>query len=297
MNSKDNKGLGKGLSALIGGGVSKPGASQALEPAAQGKYQELPIHQIRANPNQPRTLFDEASLSELARSIGAVGLVQPVLVRKQGDFFELVAGERRWRAARLAGLDRIPVVIREAGDGETLELALIENINREDLNAIDAARAYANLQEEFGATQEELAAKLGRSRSAIANTMRLLDLPDEVQDLIEQGKLSEGHGRALLSVPDRLKQKKLASRIVAKGLSVRQTEELAKREGATQEKKIPRPAPVGHELMDEATDALYSAFRLPVKVRWAGKTGKIEVGFSSEEQLRKVVEVLEKSFD
>lgn len=296
MNSKANKGLGKGLSALIGDGVSgKTGRTPAIEASPQTDYHELSISQIRVNPLQPRTLFDEGKLAELAKSIGAVGLVQPVVVRKQGDFFELVAGERRWRAAQLAGLDRVPAVIREAGDAEALELALIENINREDLNAIDAARAYANLQEEFGATQEELAAKLGRSRSSIANTMRLLDLPDEVQGLIEQGKLSEGHGRALLSVPDRLKQKKLAGRVVARGLSVRQTEALAKREGAAHETKLPRPAPVGHELMDEATDALYSAFRLPVKVRWAGKAGRIEVRFSSEGQLRKVIEVLEKT--
>lgn len=299
MNNKDNKGLGKGLSALIGNRASREaGPAPAPEaPPSQNKYHELPISQICANPSQPRTLFDEASLSELAQSISSVGLVQPVLVRRQGQAFELVAGERRWRAAKLAGLEKIPAVIRDADDGEALELALIENINRENLNAIDTARAYAALQEEFGATQEELAARMGRSRSSIANTMRLLDLPDEVQALVEQGKLSEGHGRALLAVSDRLKQKKLAGLVVSKGLSVRQTEELARKENAAREKKLPRPAPVDQELMDETIDALYSAFRLPVKVRWAGKTGKIEVAFSSEEQLRKIVEVLENTVD
>lgn len=293
MSSKNNKGLGKGLAALIGGSGAEAAASAPLPTAPSDKYQNLPVSQIEVNPHQPRTLFDETSLRELADSIRAVGLVQPVLVRKQGDTFELVAGERRWRAAKMAGLEKVPAVIREAGDAEALELALIENINREDLNAIDAARAYANLQEEFGATQEELAAKMGRSRSSIANTIRLLDLPDEVQQLIEEGKLTEGHGRALLSVPDRLRQKKIATRVISRGLSVRQTEELARKEASPAVARQPRLAPVNQETMDEATDVLYSAFRLPVRVRWAGKAGRIEVEFTGEEELRKVIEVLE----
>jgi len=238
----------------------------------------------------------EDSIRELAESISAVGLMQPVVVRKKGDGYELVAGERRLRAARMANLETVPAIIREAGEAESLEMALIENINREDLNAMDAARAYANLQEEFGRTQEEIASRLGRSRAAVSNTMRLLELPDEVQALIEQGRLSEGHGRAILSVPDRLKQKKLATRVMAKGLSVRQTEELARREAEAAGKRARAASPVGQEMMDEATDALYSAFRLPVKVRWAGKAGKIEIEFSGEEQLRQVIDTLEDSY-
>ncbi|MBE0428569.1 MAG: ParB/RepB/Spo0J family partition protein [Thermoleophilia bacterium] len=294
MSSKNTKGLGKGLSALIGESGSVASESEAA--SAAESYQELSINQISVNPSQPRTFFDDEKLHELARSIAAVGLVQPVIVRKKGGGYELVAGERRWRAARIAGLETVPAIVRSAGDAESLELALIENINREDLNPMDTARAYANLQEEFGTTQEDLATRLGRSRSAIANTIRLLDLPDEVQKLIEHGQLSEGHGRALLSVPDRLKQKKLAARAAARGLSVRQTEDLARKETAGGDNRRPQAPPVRQEVMDEATDALYSAFRLPVKVRWAGKAGRIEIEFSGEEQLRKIIDTLEESY-
>jgi ParB family chromosome partitioning protein len=265
-----------------------------VSPGHEIPYHELPLSQITGNPRQPRTIFDDDALEELAESIRAVGLVQPVVVRQRGEGYELVAGERRWRAARIAGLETVPALIREAGDAESLELALIENISREDLNPIDTARAYANLQEDYGITQETLSSKLGRSRSAVANTLRLLDLPDEVQQLIEQDKLTEGHGRALLSVSDRLAQRKLARKIVKGGLSVRQTEGLAKKVGAPGRKpKEPQNFPVGQELMDETTDALYSAFRLPVKVRWTGKGGRIEMEFSSADQLDKLIGVLE----
>lgn len=296
-SAKDTKGLGRGLSALIGAAARPaPGAPAPSDSGGAAQYQELPVSQITANPQQPRTLFREESIQELAESIGSVGLVQPVVVRRRGDGFELVAGERRLRAAKLANLEKVPAIIREAGEAESLEMALIENISREDLNAMDAARAYASLQEEFGRTQEEIATRMGRSRAAVANTLRLLELPDEVQELIEQGRLSEGHGRAILAVPDRLKQKKLAARVAAKGLSVRQTEELARREAESAGKRARQSlSPVGQEMMDEATDALYSAFRLPVKVRWAGKTGKIEIEFTGEEQLRQVIETLEDS--
>ncbi|MHB1390302.1 MAG: ParB/RepB/Spo0J family partition protein [Thermoleophilia bacterium] len=301
MSSHNTKGLGKGLSALIGGNAAgtTPGAvapasdRSGSEPGPEANYQYLSISQVSVNPKQPRTIFNQESLQELADSISSVGLVQPVIVRKKGEGYELVAGERRWRASQLAGLETIPAIIREAGEAESLELALIENINREDLNAMDTARAYANLQEEFGTTQEALATRLGRSRSSIANTIRLLDLPDEVQTLIEQGRLSEGHGRALLAVADRPRQKKLAARAAARGLSVRQVEELARKESVPQKSQAARMAPVGQEVMDEATDALYSAFRLPVKVRWSGKAGRIEVEFVTEDQLRKVIDILE----
>ncbi len=297
---KGSKGLGRGLAALIGDtkGIpsSQAGSGAADASPADSSYLLLPVSQLSGNPKQPRTVFDDEALAELAKSIKSVGLVQPVVVRRRGDRYELVAGERRWRAARLAGLEKIPAIIRRAGDAESLELALIENISREDLNPIDTARAYAILQEDFGATQEELAGKLGRSRSAVANTLRLLDLPDEVQDLIEKGKLSEGHGRALLAVSDRFKQRRLAARVAKRGLSVRQTEELAKKEGiGGRRSKEPLIIPVGQELMDETTDALYSAFRLPVKVRWVAKGGRVEIEFENDDQLRRIIDVLENS--
>ncbi|MHB8169537.1 MAG: ParB/RepB/Spo0J family partition protein [Thermoleophilia bacterium] len=294
-----NQRLGRGLDALFSNSNITAGkATGKATPVADvnqddSSYQLLSINQIKGNPKQPRTLFDENALNDLADSIRSVGLVQPVVVRRLGSGYEIVAGERRWRAAQLAGLEKIPVIIRDAGDAEALELALIENLSREDLNPIDTARAYANLQEDFGTTQEELAGKLGRSRSAIANTLRLLDLPDEVQSLIEKGKLSEGHGRTLLSIPDRLRQRRLAARAAAGGMSVRQLEAAAKKEGATSRRKEPRVVPVSQELMDETTDAIYSAFRLPVKVRWTAAGGRIEVEFSSDEQLHRVVDVLE----
>ena len=289
-----SKGLGRGLSALINTNKLDTEGQAPVSPGQEIPYHELPLSQITGNPRQPRTIFDDDTLNELAESIRAVGLVQPVVVRQRGDGYELVAGERRWRAARIAGLETVPALIREAGDAESLELALIENISREDLNPIDTARAYANLQEDYGITQETLSSKLGRSRSAVTNTLRLLDLPDEVQQLIEQGKLTEGHGRALLSVSDRTRQRKLARKIVKGGLSVRRAELLAKKEDAPGRKqKEPQNFPVGQELMDETTDALYSAFRLPVKVRWTGKGGRIEMEFSSTDELDKLIGVLE----
>ncbi len=290
----DGKGLGRGLEALFKNTNNQVGQLPPGDTGSLDLYQELPIDQIKGNPKQPRTIFDDAALAELADSLKAVGLVQPVVVRRLGKEFEIVAGERRWRAARLAGLKKIPAIIREAGDAESLELALIENLSREDLNPIDTARAYASLQEDFGITQEVLAGKLGRSRSAVANTMRLLDLPDEVQTLIENGKLSEGHGRALLAIPDRLRQRQLAAKAAAKSMTVRQLEEQAKKESSRRRRNDSRPAPVSQELMDEATDALYSAFRLPVKVRWASKGGRAELEFASSADLRRIIGVLEK---
>jgi ParB family chromosome partitioning protein len=293
VNEKKN--LGRGLSALIGGGNAME-RLQAVGQSEDSLYLEIPISQIKGNPNQPRTIFDDDALAELAESIKTAGLVQPVIVRRDGESFELIAGERRWRAARIAGLEIIPAVIRNASDADSLAMALIENISREDLNPIDTARAYANLQEDFGITQESLASKLGRSRSAVANTMRLLDLTDEVQVLIESGKLSEGHGRALLTVGDRVRQRKLAVKMSERGLSVRQAEAMVKKEeNKSSRKQLPVMVPVGQEVMDEATDALYSAFRLPVKVRWASKGGRIEIEFSEEEQLRNVIDTLEQS--
>ena len=288
------KGLGKGLSALIGSNnYSTTSQAESRGAPAAKVYQILPLSQIDANPNQPRTSFNDETIGELADSVREVGIVQPVLVRRAGSRFELVAGERRLRAARMAGLSQIPALIREADDGESLELALIENINREDLNPIDTARAYASLQEDFGLTQEKLAKKVGRSRPAIANTLRLLELPGEVQKLVETGKLSEGHGRVLLSMPDRGLQKQLAARIVSRGMSVRQAEKLAVRE-ASGARKVPEPltSPIDQEMLDEVTDAVYSAFRLPVRVRWTVKGGRIEIEFKNREQLSQVVEKL-----
>ncbi len=290
----ENKGLGRGLSALIGDKDS--GAVAASKDEGSSLYQILPISQIDGNPNQPRTTFDEASLTELAESIKSAGLVQPVIVRRSGKRYELIAGERRWRAARQVGLDTIPAVIRDVDDAGSLEMALIENISREDLNPIDTARAYSSLQEDFGITQEQLAGKLGRSRSTVANTLRLLELPDEVQELIESGKLSEGHGRALLAVSDRPRLKQLALNISSRGLSVRQAEQIVKREAEKSNHPAePQLIPIAQELMDEAADALYSALQMPVKVHWGAKGGRIEIQFAEESQLKHVLDIMEQN--
>jgi len=290
----ENKGLGRGLSALIRD--SKVDHANGVSIVGTSLYQELAVGQINGNPNQPRTTFDSKAISELAESIKTAGLVQPVIVRRSGERYELIAGERRWRAACEAGLDTIPAVIRDADDAESLEMALIENISRVDLNPMDTARAYANLQEDFGITQEQLAGKLGRSRSSVANTIRLLELPDEVQEMIEGGKLSEGHGRALLAVSDRPRLKKLAGKVSSRGLSVRQTEQIIKKEADDSMRPSEPPLiPINKELMDQATDVIYSSFQLPVKVRWGAKGGRIEMDFVEEEQLKHLIDKLTES--
>jgi ParB family chromosome partitioning protein len=206
--------LGRGLSALI---------PQAV--AATPGPAEIPLDQIERNPHQPRTSFEDEALGELAASIAAHGVLQPILVTETLDGYRLVAGERRVRAARMAGLDRIPAVIRQAGEQDQLELALVENLQRADLNAMDAARAYHQLHELFGMTNEAIADRVGKARPTIANTLRLLDLEPAVQDAIEAGRISEGHGRAMLGLAP-LAQREILALAIARGLSVRQVEEL-----------------------------------------------------------------------
>jgi ParB family transcriptional regulator, chromosome partitioning protein len=212
------KALGRGLSALLSANQSAPPEESA----------DLAIDLIDPSPVQPRSRFDERSLKELAASIRENGIVQPVLVRPNGTRYELIAGERRWRAAQLAGLQRIPAIVREIPDNKLLELALIENIQREDLNAIEEARAYKNLIDKVGLTQESLAQRVGRDRSYITNHIRLLRLPDDLQMLVQEGKLSGGHARTLLGVDDVGVQRRVARRIMDQGLSVRETERIIK---------------------------------------------------------------------
>jgi len=210
------KPLGRGLSALL----------SADQTTTAEDSSDIAIDLIDPSPVQPRSHFDDRSLRELAMSIRENGIVQPVLVRPNGSRFELVAGERRWRAARLAGLERIPAVIRQIANDKVLELALIENIQREDLNAIEEARAYKQLIETVGLTQESLAQRVGRDRSYITNHIRLLRLPDDLQQLVQEGKLSAGHARTLLGTDDNAAQRRVARKIIAKGLSVRETEKI-----------------------------------------------------------------------
>ena len=220
MASKKPNGLGRGLGALLGDDVLKPEASGTMM---------LSLSQVETNSAQPRKYFDEESLAELADSIAEHGIIQPITVRKlSSGYYQIIAGERRWRAARLAGLKEIPVVVMEADDRKAAELAMIENLQREDLNPMEEAAGYQSLMENYHMTQEEAAQRVGKSRSAVANSLRLLNLTESVQKMLESGQLSAGHARALLALTPAL-QKSIASTIVTGGLSVRQTETLVKR--------------------------------------------------------------------
>jgi len=213
--SQPRRGMGRGLAAILG------------ETSSQG-IRELPVGQIDPNPNQPRKQLEPEALAALAASLKERGVLQPVLVRPRGSRYELIAGERRWRAAQAAGLERIPAIVREVEDGESLELALIENMAREDLNPVEAARACAFLVEEVGLTHEEVGRRVGKSRVAITNLLRLLELPDDVLDLLAEGRLTEGHGRALLAAPDHTTRRVLARAAVRERWSVRETERRAR---------------------------------------------------------------------
>jgi ParB family chromosome partitioning protein len=244
---------------------------------------DIPVEAIRPNPKQPRRRFEEASLEALAESIRATGLVQPVVVRPVDGGYELIAGERRWQAARRAGLERIPALIREAGERERLELALVENVVREDLNPMELARAVAALVEDFGQTHAQVAQILGRSRSAITNVLRLLELPDTVAEMVEDGRLSEGHGRAILAVDGARARRELAERVVAEGLSVREAEALA---AGHARRHRPRPRLEPSPVIDEAVDRLYGLFAAPVRVRPRAKGGLVvELAFRDEAAL------------
>jgi len=268
--------LGRGLSALLG----DPSGSPA------GGLVELDVAAIRPNPDQPRRSVDQAGLEALAASIRASGIVQPVLVRptEEPGAYELIAGERRWRAAALAGLGRVPALVRDADERERLELGLVENLVREDLNPVEVARACATLLEDFGQTQAALAERLGRSRPAVANLVRLLELPPDVQAMLADGRLSEGHGRATLMADGARARRRVAERAAAEGLLVRATEALARRSARRAPARPARAVDPG--VADAALDAFHGAFGAPVRVRPGGRGGVVvELRFADEEAL------------
>ncbi len=272
MASGTKRGIGRGLSAILP--ESATGDS--------GELLELPVDLIKANPNQPRTKFDSEALAGLASSIEASGVVQPLLVRPLHDgSYELVAGERRWRAARQAGLKKVPAVVRDSEQAERLQVALIENMVREDLNPVEEARACAALVDELGLSKEELARRVGRSRPAVSNLIRLLDLPDEALEMLESGELSEGHGRALLAVRGNDDRRRLARAASKGGWSVRETEEKVrlasqpKEGGRSRRQADPEEAAA----MREATDRLESALGHEVRVRPKGEGIAVEIRF------------------
>lgn len=277
MPMPGRRGLGRGLEVLIGGD------------AGPAELAELPVDLVHPNPRQPRRRFEEEAGSGLAESIRAAGVIQPVVVRpRPAGGWELVAGERRWRAARAAGLPTVPAVVRETGDRDSLLLALVENVAREQLSPVEEARAYAVLMDEFALSLGEVAERVGRSKPAVSNRTRLLSLPDDVLELVERGELSESHARAVLAVPDHAERRRLARRIVAEGLSVRTAERLAREGGAR--RKPRRSPPVDPALAGRARSALARLTGREPRIA----AGRIELPFADETELAELVEALER---
>jgi ParB family chromosome partitioning protein len=269
-----SRGMGRGLAAIL------PPSS-----AADGDLRRVPVATIRPNARQPRTRFDPESISALAASIAESGVIQPLVVCPLPDGrYELIAGERRWRAAREAGLETVPAVVRTEGEVERLQTALIENVAREDLNPVDAARACAALIEDLGVTKEELARRLGRSRPSVSNLIRILDLPDEALELLAEGRLSEGHGRALLQAQGNDTRRRLAREAAARGWSVRETERRAKAPGSPHGGKVV-PHPDTEAALAHAEEELERALGAPVRVRPARRGVRAELHFKDIDEL------------
>jgi ParB family chromosome partitioning protein len=273
------------------------GAVSAPEPPAPGeRLHRVPLSQIRACPFQPRKDFSAESLRELADSIREQGVVQPLIVRQRGDRFELIAGERRWRAAQLIGLGEVPIVIREADDRTVLELALIENLQRENLNPIEEAQGYAQLVEQFQFTQEQAAVKVGKSRAVVANAMRLLKLPPVVQTYVREGRLSVGHAKVILGLATEKLQTLAAERVIKEALNVRQTEGLVARFQARETGAKSRPdaltAPVTDAHVARLEDRLRERLGTKVRLRYHKGKGGLEIAFFSDEELERLLQIL-----
>ena len=282
MASKKPSGLGRGLGALLGDDVLKAETSGSLY---------LPISQVESCSSQPRKSFDEVSLAELADSIREHGIIQPLTVRKLASgYYQIIAGERRWRAARLAGLQEVPVIVMEADDRKAAELAMIENLQREDLNPMEEAAGFQALIENYHMTQEEAAARVGKSRSTVTNALRLLSLTPSVRKLVKEGKLSAGHARALLPLSPSL-QESAAAAVISGGLSVRQTESLAKRLSA-ETKKQETPSSTGVDYTAEAQKELSSKLGRGVKIINGRKKGRIELEYYGLDDLNDLLEAL-----
>ena len=277
--------LGRGLAALI---------PQASHTEGGKGISRLPLDVILRDETQPRRVFDEQKLQELADSIRAQGVLQPILVRRDGERYRIIAGERRWRAAQRAGLDQIPALVRDAGDAEAFQLALVENLQRADLNPIEEADGYRRLVEEFGLTQEQVSERVGKERSSVANALRLLALPDTVKDMLQAGTLNMGHARALLGLPKVPEMLKLAERVAALKLSVRETERLVKQRRVVPalegKAKATAPSAESRALVEELQRHLGAKVRLSD----AQGRGTLEIDFNSYEELDRILELLRK---
>jgi ParB family transcriptional regulator, chromosome partitioning protein len=279
-SAANRRGLGRGLEVLVGG--LEPGSPELIE---------LSVDAIHPNPRQPRKRFDGEAGTGLAESIRSQGVISPLLVRpRTAGGYEIVAGERRWRAAREAGRQTVPAVVRETDDRDTLLLGLVENVAREQLTAVEEARAYAVLIDEFSLSLGEVAERVGRSKPSVSNRIRLLDLPDDVLGMVERGQLTEGHARAVLAVPDHEGRRRLAREIVQKGLSVRVAEQRAKWAGAKQKPRV-RATPVDPALAGRVRDALQRLTGFHAKV----SSGRVELLFADEHELEEIAEALERA--
>jgi ParB family chromosome partitioning protein len=297
--------LGRGLGALLGGSPASgnPAATPlqaaapviAAEPDSRERVERIPLDRIRSSPLQPRKTFAEEALRELANSIIEKGVVQPLIVRSRGGYYELIAGERRWRASQLAGLKDVPVIVREADDRAVLELALIENLQRENLNPIEEARGYSQLIEQFNLKQEEAAAKVGRSRAVVANALRLLKLIPSIQDAISNGQLSVGHAKVILGLETEKQQKSAAERILKEGLSVRQTEALVTRlnSEAAQPKQPGAAKPAVHDAnLADIENKLREKFGGKVRLKYNHGKGSLEIAFFNDDDLERILQIL-----
>ncbi len=281
--NKPRRALGRGLDALIPSAESRAGAT------------EIRIAQVSPNPHQPRQTITEESLVELAASIREHGVIQPLVVTQVGDEYQLIAGERRWRAAQLAGLTTVPAIIKETTPQQMLELALVENVQRADLNPLEEASAYRQLMDEFGLTQEEVAERVGKSRTAVANTVRLLRLPDDLKEALATGRISEGHARALLSLPTARLQRQALATIEKRGLNVRQTEDLVRQmqaelEESTDEKVVREPSLSPQD--QDVVEKFQSRLGTKVNLVRGKKGGRLVIHFYSEEELQAIYEAI-----
>ncbi|MCJ7546897.1 MAG: ParB/RepB/Spo0J family partition protein [Deltaproteobacteria bacterium] len=272
--------LGKGLGALL----------PQMEKGERGDLIQCNIHEIHPSPWQPRRLLPDDGIEELAQSIREKGILQPLVVRKSGEGYEIIIGERRWRAAKRAGLTNVPIIIKEATDQEVIELALVENLQREDLNPLEEAEAYQRLIAEFAYTQEVLAQRIGKDRSSVANTLRLLKLPAEVKDALERNQISMGHARALLALRNEVEQVSFCRKVVSKGLSVRETED-----GIRHLLETKTSAPARERVIPEIEalrEELRHIFKTQVRIKMRGERGAIEIEFYSLDDLERILELL-----
>lgn len=296
-------GLGRGLDALFADSVpvtrvaeqpvaaSKNSGKEKAEDGSGETVRYISIHDVKPNANQPRKAFDEEKISELAASIKENGIIQPLIVRKKGKSYEIVAGERRWRASIKAELKEVPCIVRELNDEQNMLLAIVENMQREDLNPLEEAEGINQMISTYGLTQEQVSKSVGKSRPYIANSLRLLKLPDEIKALISDGSISAGHGRALLSVPDEERRAQIVRMILNDGISVRETEKLASEETVTRKKRGGRK-PKDPDVAKVEAD-LKEALGTRVSIKHTGKKGKIEIEFFSRDELERLIEMLE----